>query len=346
MRLISNIVGEETFKSAVLEFLSLYRNSAVSYDLFLEHLHQYSKGASLPQSMTLSKVISKYVNAQRPFAELVRVRLEGNLLSLVRVTSEKVDLPLDFITSENETAVQAQHWIADTSDRTSIVLTEGTPTWVALNNEQFGLYQVDYSVSLWKEFQDRLLVDHERFNRAKLISDSSTIAFAGRTSLDNYLNLIRYLPEERDWTAWRAARISYEKMAMNMRGYNGNISLFHSYFSNLTEDVYLKNRIDGQMKDFALVMEVAKIACYSGEAMCVYHVQEHYDVRKAFPDLDRGSNDFQTFVYCTLAQHSEKISELAEDVLQMWVKDGSLTTRVRNAILGLACTSEPEVITK
>lgn len=347
MRMITNIIGQEGFNNATLDFLELNRHSAITSQQFLDHLDLYSEDAKLPAETSLSQVIHKYVYSATPRTQSVKVSLQANKITVTIVSGERVDIPIDFTTSQNKSSTQSQYWLPEGTTNTAIVLGKlDFPDWVAVNPEQYGLYRVDYSNGLWAMFANELLSDPEPFNRAQLISDASTLASLRLTYLLNYLNLIRYLPTESDVFAWRAARISYEKMAILMRGYPGNSSLFHNYYSELTHQVYLLNRISSEMEDFDLSMEVGKISCYSGDPECVQDVQGYYDALRAANQRLVGSNDFQTFIYCTLAQHSDNVQQVADDVYELLTSDRELTPRVKNGIQGLACTTDAAVVTR
>lgn len=260
-------------------------------------------------------------------------------LTLRSVGTETVEFPIDYMTPNEAALSQPRFWVPHLiSDFPTNLPVE---PWIILNSQEYGLYRMLYSKEIYAEITIQLAKTPEVFNRPQLISE--TASFMWDRWLIDYLNLIRYLPTETDMFAWREARISYDRVAMLMRGYNAS-EPFHGCFNTLAKDVYSRNTIGVEMNDFAMTMEVARITCAAGHRDCVKDAEEYYAKVVDTEDGLVGSGDFQVLVYCTLARHSKAVPRLVDDVLRLWVNDRGVHSKSRSAIKGLACTLDGEVV--
>lgn len=341
MRMIANIMGREIFNAAILDLLKNNKYSSISANQFLNHLDHYSKNAVLPEGRSLSDVIHRYANAS-PHNNLMHLFLDQwtSKLTLRSVGIENVDFPIDYMTPSTGALSQPRFWIPR-STYGDVPINVAVEPWMILNPQEYGLFRMMYSKEIYAAITLQLTKTPEVFNRPQLISE--TASFMWDRWLIEYLNLIRYLPTETDMFAWREARISYDRVAMLMRGYNAS-EPFYGYFNSLAEDVYSRNAIGVEMNDFEMTMEVARITCAAGHMECVKDAEAYYAKAVDTEAGLVGSSDFQVLVYCTLARHSTNVPRLEDDVLQLWVNDRRVHSKSRNAIKGLACTSDGEVV--
>lgn len=347
MRLIANLLGREVFTQAVLDLLKNHQNSVVSSDQFLAHLDSYPFPTVLPA--LISTVVKGYVNNYNPSSVTISVTMDEYYLTFSRFVTENVYIPIDFSTPWSPSAGIPNIWLT-VNQREHMVLyyrdSETTDLWVAVNPELFGLYRVKYSDDVWAALTEQLMDNHEKYNRAQLITDSGILASEGYSKLENYLNLIQYLPQEEDVFACRALRISYEDITRHMRGYDGNEDLFDNYFQNVTSEVYLRNRIQSEMQNFELTFEVAQVACSAGISGCVHDVEEYYEFAMESDGALSGPKDFKKFIYCTLAKHSSNATEFADQVIETLKSDRYLSSQTQIKIQGLACSPDSELITR
>lgn len=344
MRYFANMMGEETFKTAMKEFLVQNRHTSVRHEAFSAHLDQYTTGLRLPADAKLSAITQDYAKnmANR---ETVKVDQKETYYELFRWTGEFVYMAIDYATPKKPTTGKPKFWGAPFEY--VLELHMDIEPWMAVNPQQRGLYTVDYEDDLMANWAKLLSSDEENhgiFNRRQLISDCSNRVHTEFSPLRNYLNLIRYLPKERDRLTWRTVRVTFEDLLLAMRGYNGDLEELYSYFRSLVGDLYLKNRIStGEMENFELTIELAKIACYSKQKECLQDVEEYLKKAREGNGELAGSEDFQEFIYCTMAKDSEKLKEISELAMAMWVKERSVHSNSRNAIRGLACGANKEI---
>lgn len=338
MRMTANVMGEENFKRAVLELLANNRHSVINTNMFLAHLDQYASDVLLPDDKLISDVLQKWSHSV-PAKNVLRVGNKTDKFELNYNSGEYVDLPVDYFTPTLERASQPKLWVlpAIYQDAPQLDL----EPWIAVNPDQYGLYQVNYADHMWAALAIQLRKNHTQFNRAQLISDSITMDLS--FWLRYHFDIIRYLPNETNALTWKAARHSYEAVALLMRGYE-NIYPFYAYYNNLTREIYWENRIGREMENFELTLEVSKIACYSGHPECVTDVEDYYVEAVQTEAGLLGSKDFRTFVYCTLAKHSLNKRSIVDHVAQLWAEDRSVHAKSRAAIQGVACTGEEDLV--
>lgn len=342
MRTIFHIMEPGKFHEAILAFLAINRDSVITSEQFMAHLELFAGDILLPEDQSLSNLIYEYENAM-PSINAVEVTQLETHFEILKVTGEMVNIPVDYMTPTTPPASRPRHWgLWREWNRIEVDLQE----WILVNPELYGLYPVMYSEPLWTGWAAIVQQNHTMipsFNRAQLISDSSVSL--SQWWIFNHLNMIRYLPNERDSFAWRAARIGYESLAMRMREYEGAQD-YYDYYKSLVRDLYAVNRIGQEMKDFELAMEVAKIACYSGHQECVQDVEAYYDWKVGTEGVLLGSSDFQVLIYHTLAKHSSTLWSVVDRVEALWRQDRGVHAESRSAVQGLAYSTDPNVAYK
>lgn len=337
----SNLIGPENFTEAVFDFLQTARHSSITSDQFLIHLDLYAQEDRLPSGQTLSGLIQGYEMKNQVSPPTVHVFIPGNDEFTLTVNSG-IDIPIDFATESRPSESRPQHWIAQTQNIRSITIPqEMNEEWIEVDPDQIGLYRVLYEDSLWNELVHQLSVDHTVIqSRAKLIADSLVVQQELSREFIPHFNLLQYLKNETDRMTWRVARRSYDHVAFNLRGIEES-ERRDIFYSNLSSNEYLRNRIEKEFTDFQRTMEVAQIACASGNEDCVSDVEDYFDETEE-GGLE-GPEDFQEFIYCTLARHSEKKREWFRELHQRIIKDQSIEED-KIAIRGLGCTADTELI--
>lgn len=364
LRMVANTMGEENFKAAIINLLSINPCTTTNRDQFVEQLNQYSTPDIFPPGdPDWSQTINSYSN-RVTLIEILRVKYSDVTgYAIETFAFSRAYLPTDYMTPNVPAESKPKLWIAHEYLTESIVGHVEEP-WLLVNPHQYGSYRVVYSNELYQDLTRHLSNNHTQFpNRAQLIVDSGNQADTGedllRSSLSavfyvpphpgylelrRHLFLIQYLVNETDLSVWGAVRRSFERLSFRMRGY-GKMELFYNSFIALASGEYLKNRFGANgFADFEKTMEVGKIMCYSGYSECVKDVEEYYE-EKVQTGLE-GSKDFQKFIYCTLAKFSTttKQEELADHVLQLWIRDRGILAKSRIALDGLSCTSNSEII--
>lgn len=340
--MISNVIGRDLFKVAMLNLLRNNKFSSITTPNFTTQLDLYSNEASLPNNTRWAEILRRYVRVL-PASEILRVvREKSKSIIISRLMSERVDLPIDFCSPSFPLAYKPKRWLHH-SQHEATIIPNSDELWIIVNPQQFGVYRVDYDPRILMELSKELSRNHSAFeNRGQLIGDSGTQAYWGYSLLRTHLYLIQYLVNETDTMVWRSARIIYEKLSFRMRGYE-KMKKFYDLYNDLAGREYLNHRIGSP--HFEKTMEVGKITCFSGYPECVRDAEEFYGqvVESPLGSLT-GSKDFQYFIYCTLAKFSLNRKRLIENVRQLWIDDRGVHAKSRTAIKGFACTSNGEEI--
>lgn len=339
----SILIGRENFTEAVSNFLQATRYLSITSDQFLTHLDLYSQEDRLTFGQTLSGLIQGYELKNQVAPPTVHVIVPGfNEFTLIlNYVNTGIDIPIDFATQSRPSESLPQYWIAHTQNIRSIsFLRRSDEEWIEVDPDQIGLYRTLYEPNLWYKLINQLSENHTVVqSRAKLIADSLVVDQELDRRFAPHFDLLKYLTNETDRMTWRVARRSFDHVAFNLRGLEES-ERRDVLYSNLSSNEYLRNRIEKEFKDFERTMEVAKIACASGNEDCVSDVEEYFGDDGL--ELD-GPEDFKYFIYCTLARHSEEKREWFQEMHHRIIKDQSIDEH-RIAIRGLGCTADSDLI--
>lgn len=339
-------MGEANFKESATAFLNSNRHSAITVDQFLAHLDLSAIEENLPAGRTLSSVMKGYEkHGAQLYPSTVDVTIYEDGYHLSRnVFVYSIDIPIDYLTSTQPAAGRAQRWIQD-SDSVKTVGIQPRDKWILVNPGYYGPYCVSYENALWEELAKQLIADHSVLSssqRGQLIADCSNLAIDDQGDFVQYFNLIKYLTNESDPFAWRVARESFEDVLISLRGLDEGQRL-NRFYVNPAEKEYLRNRIEAQFADYETTMNVARIACAAGHPECVKDTEDYLNGTLISGVELQGPQDFQYFVYCTLARHSKSQDQLFDNLLKSLIADRSISS-VMNAIQGLGCSTDKDVV--
>lgn len=338
MRTLASLLGKDQFHRAAIGFLKNNLYSSVFATDFGQHLDNYKPFVELPGVTQLSNLTYNYGN-NGPYKNSFRLYKEENQLKISPIFS-LVASPIDYMTPSIELGNAKKWYVGE-----ALIFKDFEHSWIVIDPHQYSLLRVDYGDHYWPIFAQELQNNHTTmFYRRQLIADSANEVHDNYLHMKHYLNLIEYLPKETDPLVWKATRISYETVAMVMRGYEGNMTVFNNYFIGLVDGIYKANRIGSDSGNFEITREVAKIACSSGHALCIQDAIDYSKDALANDEYMVGSSDFQEFIYCTLAQVESTKNLMRRHVLRLWAKDRRVNAPSRAAIKGMACTSDANII--
>ena len=89
-----------------------------------------------------------------------------------------------------------------------INLNASSNEWVIGNIHRSGFYRVNYDKKNWELLTQQLNKEYSRIheiNRATLIDDSFNLGRAEKISQNVYLDIVRYLENEKDAIPWKVA---------------------------------------------------------------------------------------------------------------------------------------------
>lgn len=167
--------------------------------------------------LTVTKVGSSVSFSQKPFkpAEFLAIQDDPNLLNITNTSSTTTTTTTT--TPAPSTRKRPQKWvfpvtyitnvenITDHLWFTSMDLTfnlQSETKWIKVNSAQNGYYRVLYDEDNWANLIEELKRDNEIFSprdRIGLISDAFTLCHANLMPCQITLNLVSYIPKEKNW---------------------------------------------------------------------------------------------------------------------------------------------------
>uniref|UniRef100_A0AAY4BLL3 ERAP1-like C-terminal domain-containing protein n=1 Tax=Denticeps clupeoides TaxID=299321 RepID=A0AAY4BLL3_9TELE len=217
-------------------------------------------------------------------------------------------------------------------------------TWLLGNINQTGYFRVNYDLHNWRLLIDQLMSNHVIIsvgNRAGLIDDVFNLARAGLLPQNVPLQIICYLPQEKDFLPWHAASRSLYQLD-KLLDRTEDYSLFSDYVLKQVAPKYHKvgwpasssddSYIQAAYQAEELQREVIMLACSFGNKHChrqaVSLISEWISSNK-----NRIPPNVRDIVYCT------GVSLMDEDVWEfIWMKFHSSTAISEKKVLLEALT--------
>ncbi|XP_076158732.1 thyrotropin-releasing hormone-degrading ectoenzyme-like [Alosa pseudoharengus] len=227
-------------------------------------------------------------------------------------------------------------------------------TWLLGNINQMGYFRVNYDLHNWRLLIGQLMNNHAIIsigNRAGLIDDVFNLARAGFLPQNVPLQIISYLPQEKEFLPWHAAsRALYQLDKLLDR--TEDYSLFSDYVLKQVAPKYHKlgwptTSPDGSFMQAAyqaeeLQREVIMLACSFGNKNChrqaVSLISDWISSNK-----NRIPPNVRDIVYCT------GVSLMDEDVWEfIWMKFHSSTAISEKKVLleALTCSDNSFLLTR
>ncbi|XP_023696332.1 thyrotropin-releasing hormone-degrading ectoenzyme-like isoform X2 [Paramormyrops kingsleyae] len=360
IRMLANVLGQPVFQRALNDYLRthMYGNAGRDdlWNKFSEAMQKegkhinikevmdgwtlqmgypvvtISRNESLDHSVTISQEHFLYhADAKRADMKLFN-------------TSFQWQIPLT-LSVGNSTHVSSESviWVSDRSELHRISLL-GEGTWLLGNINQTGYFRVNYDLQNWKLLLEQLMRNPEIIsvgNRAGLIDDVFNLARAGYLPQNIPMEIICYLPQEREFLPWHAAsRCLYQLDKLLDR--TDEYSVFSDYVLKQVASVYHRlgwptsfsnsSIMHGAYQTQELQREVIMLACSFGNKHChrqaVSLISDWISSNK-----NRIPPNVRDIVYCT------GVSLMDEDVWEfIWMKFHSTTAISEKKVLLEALT--------
>ncbi|KAG8439696.1 hypothetical protein GDO86_005752 [Hymenochirus boettgeri] len=369
IRMLANFMGHKVFQRGLQEYLTT---------------HKYGNAARNDLWNTLSKVLKnegKLVNVQEvmdqwtlqmgyPVITILRndttddaIKItqerflyniyKHNIDTELKINSSLWQIPLTIaVGNTSHISAQAIIWVSNKSEYHQIPTLDEN-NWVLGNIDQIGYFRVNYDVRNWRLLIDQLMRKSEVIsvsNRAGLIDDAFNLARAGYLTRI-FLEIIRYLSEEKDFLPWHAAsRALYplDKLLDRTEDY----SIFSEYILKQVSTMYYRlgwpaNGQNGSVVQTSyqteeLRREVIMLACSFGNKQC------HQKAATMISDWissnrNRIPPNVRDIVYCT------GVSLMDEDIWEfIWMKFHSTTAVSEKKILleALTCSDNRNLLNR
>ncbi|KAG8040094.1 hypothetical protein G9C98_001210 [Cotesia typhae] len=216
IRMISYVMGENKFKTALQSYLQKYKNNvATSKELFDEFVTAVddSNKISFKQALTNWATTPGYpvVNVVRDYKnKKANITQSRFLAGQNKTSSSKYWIPVNCATQEQpdfNNIASTITWF-DPKNNFISVPAPAESQWLICNKQQFGYYRVNYDEQNWKLITQFLKNNHtgiHLLNRAQLIDDVFNLARLNYTKYKIAFNLIGYLKKEADFVPWSSA---------------------------------------------------------------------------------------------------------------------------------------------
>ncbi|VDD79974.1 unnamed protein product [Mesocestoides corti] len=321
LRMMEAFLGREVFRQGLKIYLSKhkFRNTEPSdlWDALTEANAVSNNHINVHQIMNVWIKQAGYplVTAKRLGKNRFELRQQRFLLGLGQDNASSTatsannklwSIPITYATAseDQETAESRILWMDNETLELEIDVPEGQ--WYALNLRQTGFYRVNYELENWLTLTEALLNNHvevPRLMRAQLIDDSFHIANQGALRFEVFLNLTRYLRNERDFVPLNSAN----------RAFNYLYDMFVMHDGYETLKLYVRSLVAEAYKDIDWSADKSKdnhllnlarqiivsMACDAENSDCIKRSLKLFSEFMADPSNNKIPTSLSRTVYCT-----------------------------------------------
>ncbi|KAH8409851.1 hypothetical protein KR222_009893, partial [Zaprionus bogoriensis] len=312
LRMLENLVGEETFQEAVTNYLTKYQYSNTETDDFLTEVAALVTDFDVKQLMRTWTEQMGYpvLNVQRSSNErfsITQQRFLSNKDSYDEVAessefeykwSVPVTYILDTLSNNEARSVLFNNTVVEVG-----VTVDSDVKWIKLNVGQVGYYRVNYELSIWNQIIQELLTDLTRFeiaDRAHLLNDAFALADASQLSYTVPLEMTGYLADERDFVPWYVAAAKLQSLRntlMYTDSYVPYLSYARTLLTNVYNDVGWTVDADNHLRN-RLRVSILTAACALGLPDCLTQAADRFNTWIQNPtDANRPAPDLREVVY-------------------------------------------------
>ncbi|XP_066580023.1 thyrotropin-releasing hormone-degrading ectoenzyme [Amia ocellicauda] len=342
IRMLANVMGQSVFQMGLNDFLTthMYGNAGRDdlWNKFSEAMQKEGKDINIKEVMDRWTLQMGY-----PVVTIIKNESMDNCITITQEhfiydidakirnpelhnISFQWQIPLTLaIGNSSHISSESIIWVSNRSESHKISLMD-EDTWLLGNINQTGYFRVNYDLQNWRLLIEQLLREPEIIsvgNRAGLIDDVFNLARAGYLPQNIPLEIICYLPQEKEFLPWHAASRSLyhlDKLLDRTEEYN----IFSDYVLRQVASMYHRlgwptNAVNGSIVQAAyqteeLRREVIMLACSFGNKHChrqaVSLISEWISSNK-----NRIPPNVRDIVYCT------GVSLMDEDVWEfIWMK--------------------------
>ncbi|KAI1882544.1 hypothetical protein AGOR_G00251840 [Albula goreensis] len=360
IRMLANVMGQPVFQRGLNDYLltHMYGNAARDdlWNKFSEAMQREGKDISIKEVMDRWTLQMGY--------PVVTISRNDSLDGTVIITQEHFvydtdakardpslcnssflwQIPLS-VSVGNSTYISPESiiWMSNRTESHRLgQMDEGT--WLLGNINQMGYFRVNYHLENWRLLIEQLMRNPEIIsvgNRAGLIDDVFNLARAGYLPQSVPLEIICYLPQEREFLPWHAASRSLYQLD-KLLDRTEEYSVFSDYVLKQVASMYHRlgwpvNSANGSIMQVAyqteeMQREVIMLACSFGNKHChrqaVSLISDWISSNK-----NRIPPNVRDIVYCT------GVSLMDEDVWEfIWMKFHSTSAISEKKVLLEALT--------
>ncbi|XP_023682625.1 thyrotropin-releasing hormone-degrading ectoenzyme [Paramormyrops kingsleyae] len=370
IRMLANVMGQSVFQRGLNDYLMthMYGNAARDdlWNKFSEALQREGKEINIKEVMdcwtlqmgypvvTISKndsLDNSVIISQEHFVydADAKTRNPG-----VFKASFQWQIPLSFsIGNSTHISPESIIWISNRTESHKISLMDES-MWLLGNINQTGYFRVNYDLQNWKLLIKQLLKNPTVIsvgNRAGLIDDVFNLARAGYLPQNIPLEIIHYLPQEKEFLPWHAASRSLYQLD-KLLDRTEEYSLFSDYVLKQVASMYHRLGWPNSSSDSSVMQavyqteqlqrEVLMLACSFGNKHChrqaIALISDWISSNK-----NRIPPNVRDIVYCT------GVSLMDEDVWEfIWMKFHSTSAVSEKKVLleALTCSDNTYLLNR
>ncbi|XP_054747725.1 glutamyl aminopeptidase [Anastrepha obliqua] len=246
IRMLEDLVGEETFRNATTNYLEKYYYGNAETDDYFTEIEALVSDSDI-------KLIMQTWTEQMGLP-VVEVQKDGNTYTLTQkrflsnpesynATFEESkfnyhwSIPITYFTSDNSSV---ERTIFNYNDNEVKITLSAAVDWIKFNKNQVGYYRVNYAPEQWLELTNALINARGQFSnadRAHLINDVFALAAASQLDYSIALNFSTYLEKELDYVPWSVASSSLGNLR-NLLYYTDSFRDFVVFVRKLLVNAY------------------------------------------------------------------------------------------------------------
>ncbi|XP_065214647.1 aminopeptidase N-like [Planococcus citri] len=366
IRMFEHMVSPSVFKSALQKYL---KNGAEKYDGTVVPAHLFEAfdeqtsytTVALPEHTSISDIMKPWTeNIGYPLVTVSRCYHHGKV-SITQTTyksprapktlpDQKWIIPLTYTTkSELKFSNTKPNQWSFAEKPTRLPETFPNSDWVLFNLQHTGYYRVNYDLKNWQLLTDQLLQQPGKIvslNRAQLIDDSFALAYEDKLDYKVPLNLIQYLPKEKDIFPWITAATSlnmlltkYEPTLLNSQLKSYIRGILEKSFDNVGFEVFESDSHANKVGKPIFL----ELACRLGVKSCVDKAAEAYTKNKN--DLNGVKPDLKKVVFCSALRDSEDKQNAFDSLWKLYLKPDIVNDKMA-IIESLSCVKDEDIVKK
>ncbi|BFZ00935.1 hypothetical protein BsWGS_03974 [Bradybaena similaris] len=307
IRMLSFIVGDAVFETAVKKYLVKFKENVTTTKDFFDEIQKEVKAVG--KSVNVSNIMKTWF--YQPNYPLVSVTRDFHNHSLIYVYQTQFlrdppalgstdgsqysvspfrwTIPLTFMTSASpdpDVTNEDIYWLESNETHRELTISNSLAEtidfdgWILLNVNQRGYYRVNYQSGNWKALVKQLKTKHDvipTINRAQIINDAWALTKAEYLiSMSIALETLDYLEAERDFLPWQTAAAEFEYLEYRF-SYTKDYGGLKSFMRKKLETPFVEMlKTEKEITSYSLIT-IAEQACYYGVPACVEHAKQHYN---------------------------------------------------------------------
>uniref|UniRef100_A0A1A9WJU0 Aminopeptidase n=1 Tax=Glossina brevipalpis TaxID=37001 RepID=A0A1A9WJU0_9MUSC len=370
LRMVHMIVGDDVFVSSIREYFSKSAYTADDYSSLWNTLTIKARSYQrMDRKVNLNTIIGSWgLQTGYPLLRVTRnyrtnnayITQERFLLNSSHASIAPKNcwwIPITFTNASRLDfyGFKPSHWLeCNGNERINITLKSvaARNDWVIFNVQIMGLYRVMYDKNNWillnRTLNSKNYTDIHVLNRAQLIEDSLTLAWAGHIHYNLTLDILNYLQYEENYLPWRTALRGITKLDNVLKSYTETYKIFTDFVGYLLLPTYnsmqgLNITEDENETTHIAIMHRTQItywACHVEIDDCVQAAKKYFNDWKA-SNVNKIPVNLRLAVYCTAIKYGDQSDW---EFLWQYLQGLKVPSEQRTVIQSLCCSRNGTIL--